>query len=326
MKKVDVPMLGLSLVVFLAAATFEPISSLPSTVPAFLWSPHHRHRFSNNIEDKYVDYQTISPQELAKSVLYEGGWSKILCMGKEVEQHVDLAIIFIGSELQSDFMLSRQVDPNLMDLLKVSFSRSNFSMAFPYVAAPERGAIEKLLISEFKKSCGHDLRISNSAFQELSSVEDESFQKLPMLAHSINDYMVSRMEKKPEGETELVVFSHGDFSSPKEGNPWTSESKTLLEIMTSAEHVGAKYEILYISDPFRSIRHSYVELGRFMAEGSAGNGSAKSEDFCDEVCQIKSSLLEGLFVGIVLLIILLSGLCCMMGIDTPTRFETPQDS
>ncbi|RVW48819.1 hypothetical protein CK203_104307 [Vitis vinifera] len=32
------------------------------------------------------------------------------------------------------------------------------------------------------------------------------------------------------------------------------------------------------------------------------------------------------FQGIVLLIILISGLCCMMGIDTPTRFEAPQDS
>ena len=35
-------------------------------------------RLSNDILEKYVDYQTISPQELAKSVLYEGGWSKIL--------------------------------------------------------------------------------------------------------------------------------------------------------------------------------------------------------------------------------------------------------
>lgn len=72
--------------------------------------------------------------------------------------------------------------------------------------------------------------------------------------------------------------------------------KTLLEIVTSAEHVGAKYEILYISDPFRSIRHSYMKLERFIAEGSSGNESAKSATFCDEVCQIKSSLLEGLFV------------------------------
>lgn len=66
--------------------------------------------------------------------------------------------------------------------------------------------------------------------------------------------------------------------------------------MTSAEHVGAKYEILYVSDPFRSIRPSYMKLERFIAEGSSGDGSVESANFCDEVCQIKSSLLEGLLV------------------------------
>ena len=30
--------------------------------------------------------------------------------------------------------------------------------------------------------------------------------------------------------------------------------------------------------------------------------------------------------GIVLLVILISGLMCMMGIDTPSRFEAPQES
>lgn len=37
-------------------------------------------------------------------------------------------------------------------------------------------------------------------------------------------------------------------------------------------------------------------------------------------------LLSHDFQAVVLLIILISGLCCMMGIDTPTRFEAPQDS
>ena len=36
--------------------------------------------------------------------------------------------------------------------------------------------------------------------------------------------MVSRMEKKPKGETDLVVFCHGGSNSPKEVNSWASES------------------------------------------------------------------------------------------------------
>ena len=32
------------------------------------------------------------------------------------------------------------------------------------------------------------------------------------------------MEKKPKGETDLVVFAHGGLGSPKEVDPLTSES------------------------------------------------------------------------------------------------------
>lgn len=59
---------------------------------------------------------------------------------------------------------------------------------------------------------------------------------------------------------------------------------------------GAKYTVLYVTDPSASIHYpSRREIERFLAEGASGNGLANSTS-CDEVCQIKSSLLEGLFV------------------------------
>ena len=68
------------------------------------------------------------------------------------------------------------------------------------------------------------------------------------------------------------------------------------ELISSLEQSGTKYTVLYVSDPFRSIQYpSYRDLERFLAEGTYGNGSANSTT-CDEVCQIKSSLLEGLLV------------------------------
>lgn len=49
--------------------------------------------------------------------------------------------------------------------------------------------------------------------------------------------------------------------------------------------------------------------------------------FVELVCWAKLiSVLLIMFQAVVLLIILISGLCCMMGIDTPTRFEAPVDS
>jgi len=53
--------------------------ALPSTTaPAFLWSPHLDDEFSSNLVKDVVNYQTISPKELVRSVLTEGGWSNLL--------------------------------------------------------------------------------------------------------------------------------------------------------------------------------------------------------------------------------------------------------
>jgi hypothetical protein len=61
---------------------------------------------------------------------------------------------------------------------QVSFSRSNFSMAFPYVAASEEETMENLLVSGFTETCGHGLGISDVAFMDSCSVKGEKFQKL----------------------------------------------------------------------------------------------------------------------------------------------------
>jgi hypothetical protein len=72
--------------------------------------------------------------------------------------------------------------------------------------------------------------------------------------------------------------------------------EVLSELISSVEESGAKYAVLYVSDLSRSIQYpSYRELQRFLAESATGNGSTNSTA-CDGVCQLKSSLLEGLFV------------------------------
>lgn len=72
--------------------------------------------------------------------------------------------------------------------------------------------------------------------------------------------------------------------------------KIFSELLSSVDQSGAKYAVLYVSDPIKSIQYpSHRELERFLAESASGNASANSTA-CDEVCQIKSSLLEGLLV------------------------------
>ncbi|KAG5118147.1 hypothetical protein JHK82_032567 [Glycine max] len=322
--------------------------AVPSTVPAFLWSSHYELkqlklsycrayyrlfgleqdrvnlevkgmvnldfvgrrssmgflRASENILKESVNYQVISPKDLAKSILSEAGWSNFLLQS-------------------SDLSMNKHANSALLDLLKNSFARSNTSVAFPYVSTSEDVLLENSLVSGFAEACG-DMGIGNVAFHGSCSIDDANHEEITTL-HSVQDYLTTRMEESHRGKTDLVVFCNEGSQALENVDRTQSEGEVLSNLINSVEESGAKYAILYVSDPSRSIQYpSYRDLQRFLAESTAGNESTNST-ICDEVCQIKSSLLEGILVGIVLLIILISGLCCMMGIDTPTRFETPQE-
>ncbi|XP_054799668.1 uncharacterized protein LOC129304064 [Prosopis cineraria] len=315
-----VPLVTLLLVAFIP----NGLLALPSTVPAFLWSPHQDLVQNNGLEGT-VNYQIISPKDLANSVMSQAGWSNLLCKGKEMQKPLDLALLFVGKALQSsDLSFNKHADPSLLELLKSSFTKSNFSMAFPYVSASEEEKLENSLVLGFSKACGDDLEIDDVIFLGSCSLEDANHRENAAV-HSIQDFLTKRMEDSHKGATDLVVFCNGDSLPSENVDNAQSEGKIVSEFLSSVEKSGAKYSVLYVSDPSRSIQYPYRELQRFLAESTSVN-NASNVTICDEVCQIKSSLLEGLFVGIVLLIILISGLCCMMGIDTPTRFETPQES
>lgn len=61
------------------------------------------------------------------------------------------------------------------------------------------------------------------------------------------------------------------------------------------EHLGAKYTVLYVSDPLRSIQYpSHRALERFLAEGGVNSGSGNQT--CDEVCKLKATFLESILV------------------------------
>jgi hypothetical protein len=315
---------SVALAAVLVVVAYLPLGlTFPSTAPALLWSP-----YQDGIKEA-VSYETFSAKDLAVSVMSKGGWSNYLCSAKEAQQQsLDLVLIFVGGELQSlDASGNTHADPSMVDLLRGSYSNSNFSLAFPYVAAASE-AMESSLVSAMSESCDSDF--SDVAFMNSCNLDAEnSFKKLSD-SDSLYDYLASSLENGPKGKANLIVGCHKGLRTLNDVDQPHSESVVFSEIMESVEKSGAKYGVLYVSDPAsRSIHYpSSREIERFLAESgnNSTSSSVNSTRGCDEVCQLKSSLLEGLLVAIVFLMILISGLCCMMGIDTPTRFETPQDS
>ncbi|WOK96754.1 hypothetical protein Cni_G05461 [Canna indica] len=304
----------LLLVMVFAVAQMPQVLGTPVTAPAFLWSPQN---FGSSEHDnkEFVDYQTISPKDLARLVLLEGGWSNIVCSQGNGNENMDVAVVFVGRKLQSsDISSSKQQDP-LIDLLKLSFTTSNMSMAFPYVAIHEEETLENSLIKGFAENCAQGFGVNRIAYLDTCSISGGNFKKLEVV-HSVQEFLVSRMS----GKTDLIVLCS---ENSEESDNTKAEGKVLSDVVNSLKQSGAKYTVLYASKPQRTIQYPSHLAMRFLAES---NESSASNSTCDGVCQIKSSLLEGIFVAIVLLIILISGLCCMAGIDTPTRFEAPQES
>ncbi|OIW05595.1 hypothetical protein TanjilG_23381 [Lupinus angustifolius] len=274
---------------------FLPNGLFASTVPAFLWSSHYNLVSENGLKES-VNYQTISPKDLAKSVSSEAGWSNFLCKGNKVQEPLDLALLFVGRELQSsDLTMNNHADSALLDLLKTSFTRSNTSLAFPYVSASQDENLENLLVSGFTEACGDGLGIRNVAFIGSCSLDDQSLVGNTAL-YSVQDYLTKRADESHKGKTDLVVFCNGGSQHFSIVDKAQSEGEILSEIITSVEESGAKYAVLYVSDPARSVQYpSYRDLQRFLQESTTSNASTNLA-VCDSVCQIKSSLLEGLFV------------------------------
>ncbi|EMS47400.1 hypothetical protein TRIUR3_29282 [Triticum urartu] len=311
----------MALAVMLVAAAQVAVAA-PVMAPAFLWAPKN-YGLSPNEAKEVVHYQTISPKSLADSVLEEGGWSNLVCSKDGPQKNVDVAVLFLGSKLQSsDISKDKQVDPALADILKLSFSSSEFSMAFPYVAMSDDEALENSLLSGFTENCEDGSGGNHITYTDMCTASSESVKKhLNMdsvqATYTFQDLVKSRMGNNQP--TELIVFCSGGFKDNAK-----SEGQLLLDLVSVLDKSGAKYTVLYASQPYGLLENpSDLPLARYLAEKT--NTTKPVLEKCDGECQLKSTLLEGVFVGVVLLIILISGLCCMMGIDTPSRFEAPQD-
>jgi hypothetical protein len=307
------------LAVLLVAA--QATSAALVVAPAFLWAPKN-YGFRSDDAKEVVHYQTVSPKGLAKSVLEEGGWSNLMCSKEDAQKNVDVAIVFLGSKLQSsDISKDKQVDPALVDTLKLLFTSSEFSMAFPYVSTSDDEKLENSLLSGFAENCNSAFERNRVTYTDTCTVTGQDLKKHRSI-DSIRDLVTSRMGNNPSGQTDLVVFCSGGF---EDLDPAKSEGELLSELVAMLKKSGAKYTILYASEPSGLLENpSSLPLGRYLAEKT--NTTKPGRGKCDGECLVKSTLLEGTFVGIVLLIILISGLMCMMGIDTPSRFEAPQES
>lgn len=110
------------------------------------------------------------------------------------------------------------------------------------------------------------------------------------------------------------------FCLPADSTAPLSSGATLLQAYSMLENVTSGFAALLVPETAPAGKATCTRSLLIAHPPPAVNGT------CDATCRTKATLLEVLFVAVVMIIALVSGLCCLVDLDSPTRFETPQDS
>lgn len=230
------------------------------------------------------------------------------------EVGVDFVVVFIGKNMRSGDVSRDAGGTRIGDLqgvLQRVVSSANSSWSLPYVAPSKDGlSFADVLVRDFAVDVeDSESRLGKVAMAGSCGIGSRAES---IKLDALQDYLPKRLKTKAAKTTELVVVcSDSEIKS---------EGEVLDELLGVLDEMKSRYVALYTTDlsaeEVLGSRPRGRQLGSVVYEG---------EEYCNEVCQAKATILEGLLVGLTLLIILISGLCCMSGIASPVRFETSKD-
>ncbi|CAI5967966.1 unnamed protein product [Closterium sp. NIES-65] len=238
-------------------------------------------------------------------------------------------------------------------------SQSASSKVFPYVQpldhADTAHALDALLASfsslayaghaAVSASCGPVSRPGTHRF----SGED-----------SLQDLLNNRASVRASRELDMVLYcSDGPASADSHDDAVAAETTELSNLVSHIKAITPNYALFYTALPDADVgaqrrllaaADDYPAAGTGAADAAAAGGgegvgagadagagaegvegqkvvkAAVAKNKCGPTCKTRTALLEGIFAGIVMLMILVSGLTVLSQIDTPTRFEVSREA
>ncbi|CAI6006034.1 unnamed protein product [Closterium sp. NIES-64] len=272
------------------------------------------------------------------------------------EERPGVVLVFLGKEIRTTDLSSPtgSVEP-----LKALLSQSASSKVFPYVQpldhADTAHALDALLASfsslayaghaAVSASCGPVSRPGTHRF----SGED-----------SLQDLLNNRASVRASRELDMVLYcSDGPASADSHDDAVAAETTELSNLVSHIKAITPNYALFYTALPDADVgaqrrllaaADDYPAAGTGAADAAAAGGgegvgagadagagaegvegqkvvkAAVAKNKCGPTCKTRTALLEGIFAGIVMLMILVSGLTVLSQIDTPTRFEVSREA
>lgn len=129
----------------------------------------------------------------------------------------------------------------------------------------------------------------------------------------VDAWLLNIAEQAPRGTQALLLVCKS------QSNPGLPGNQVLSSVLNTAKSMDWDYLALYGGgcDDAASVVRVLDSVARRQVQETKNTT-------CDSKCKVQVSFLEGLLVGILLLVILLSGLSCLNYLETPSKFWTEQ--
>eukprot|EP00245_Coleochaete_scutata_P005980 TRINITY_DN20045_c0_g1_i1.p1 TRINITY_DN20045_c0_g1~~TRINITY_DN20045_c0_g1_i1.p1 ORF type:complete len:329 (-),score=48.59 TRINITY_DN20045_c0_g1_i1:693-1679(-) len=300
------------------------------SVPAFLWSDHAYLGGVQNTDDVVPTSKQFA-SGLFQSLLHSNdektsSWPFIEGLDRTADGSPDLILAFVSKQAGNIYdIASSSTEDDPLFLFKQQLDSSNTSLSLPRVnIGDEKMGVAMTLVNAFNGavvSTGEHAK-GSVAMAGACGVCDECTEGVQLLVtpSEVEEYLMDRVAARTPGQTDLLVIcsdeAAGDLPSQRTLEEEVSAMTAYGELVRKTT---AHYMAVYISDPLEVTMLSSQTQRRILMK-------TYNSTHCDADCQYKASILEGLGVVLVLLITLISGLCCMYGIESPTRFEVPKDN
>ncbi|CAI5464170.1 unnamed protein product [Closterium sp. Yama58-4] len=301
-----------------------------------------------------VSYESVQGSDLP-SLLFDPSRDDSI-FSSFAEERPGVVLVFLGEIRTTDLSSpTGSVEP-----LKALISQSASSKVFPYVqplAHADTAHALDALIAAFNSlayaghaavsaSCGP---VSRAGIHRFSG-ED-----------SLKDLLEDRASARAARELDMVLYcSDAAASTDSHDDAVAAETAELSTLATLVSTITPNYALFYTALPDADVgaqrrllaaADDYPAAGAGAADAAAAGGGAgfdavgagaegvegqgvageavaaeKKKQKCGPTCKTRTALLEGIFAGIVMLMILVSGLTVLSQIDTPTRFEVSRES
>eukprot|EP00898_Chlorokybus_atmophyticus_P006462 jgi/Chlat1/6817/Chrsp51S09103 len=288
--------------------------------PAFLIS--NRGYFG---EGSRVVYQTIESGTLAEGVIGslilqqqkgDAQWAAPYIHKQFVSQEPPaVVVVYIGSQIRSHDLAQYGPDSTLQPL-KDALSSAESSLTLAYVSlGPSYGQIAADMFDAFTFRPNEQTAGKVYAAGNCREVP-ESVTHLSTDA-TIDEFLRHRQQRPVDSPADLLLVCsdaavNPDYNEyPVVASVLSSEVSRFQRLVDHLHSANVPYALVYTSDVTAPDSDGQPFRRRLLQE--------VTNNTCDEKCMTRVATLEGL--GAILLIILLSGLCCLGMLDVPMRFD-----